>query len=276
MPKSPLSCDAKEVLDYPARDGKHLAENRLDQHSINRRKLRFIEHYADRRLVIHIHVTFLTFAKAETKELCLFLRRADGELNGLDARVLPYALECSRSVWQAEQGDEEQMMLVSIVQVSESAQGVEERRGFIPSMVRLNRLDNCEIWSGNISEHRPTALVVARRGGTRKLRAVGGWFRDHDEQVVQGGTKIVEEFADYHTPSRRVDIEGKARDPFASVRVDFLEFWDGHQSMRVAVAPFGELRVQRLEVLARPIDLLPRTPERVLAAKDDVHGVNDD
>src|SRR5207244_962009 len=105
--------------------------------------------------------------------------------------MLPHTLVIARSIFDAKQRDEQQVMLVPVIQVGELSQGVSQSCRSVASVVRLCRLDDSEKLGRDCCDLPRATLEVVAGGGTGKLSLPSDRLGHCHDQVIQGRTNVV-------------------------------------------------------------------------------------
>jgi hypothetical protein len=148
-------------------------------------------------------------------------------------------------------------MLVRVVKLVELPEGV--GRELIPSVVRLQPLDNClRVWADG-PEHlaafsRRQGLGTVDREPEFPCKVLGqgvdadGGEREFVDEVVEGGAEVVEAVADAETELCRDGLgEFEAKELLAALSVEMTDV-----SVRFSLSPLANLRVETVQVMGSP------------------------
>jgi len=214
-----------------------------------------VDGYINNRLSVHLHAcAVLGTDNSITCEFCIrYAQVSTAELDILDTAE---RRKCCIDAMLRAHSKQESAMLIDILELLKQPKPV--RYCCIPSVIRLQALDDCLDRKGDISDSAESASIEpigrykdGKHGLSRLFIRQRSSVRNREviDQMIQHTPEIVEAVTDQlgNQTWRLVDSI-KPNDIVSSFRIDFVR-----DSVRVSQLPTGNLINKRLQVLICPI-----------------------
>jgi hypothetical protein len=214
-----------------------------------------VDGYINNRLSIHLHAcAVLGTDDSITCEFCIrYAQISTAELDILDTAE---GRKCCIDAMLRAHGKQESAMLIDILELLKQPKPV--RYCCIPSVIRLQALDNCLNHRGDISDSAKSAAIEpigrfkdGKHGLSRLFIRQRSLVRNGEviDQMIQRTPEIMEAVTDQlSNQTWRLVDSIKPNDIISSFRIDFVR-----DNVRVSQLPTGNLIYKRLQVLICPI-----------------------